>query len=439
MKIGDFAKLGRVSIKALRYYDTFGLLRPDQIQWRTGYRSYSPDQLPRLNRILALKDLGFSLDEIKRLLNDELPALRLREMLRSRREEIARQIQTNQATLDQVEARLTLIEREGALPRYEVLLKEVPPTWIAAVKGSFSTYEEAASTFAGLFQALAAFLRKQGVRSTGPAMALYQETEGPEGIPVEAALPLASSLPSRGEVSVRLLEGVERMASVVHRGTLSNLSEAYTDLFRWVEANGCPVAGSPRDLYLEFRPGGNPERFTTEIQLPVARKRKEIKRMEPKILRKESFKAVGMKYLGKNENNEISQLWDRFVPRIPEIRHLSAAMGEASFGLCYTLVDPSEPGEFSYIAALPVDQLADIPEGMVGVEVPAQTYAVAESHGLGEIGQTYDFLIKKWLPTSPYEAGKGPDFELYPMEFISEDPHSTFYIYYPIVPKASAS
>ena len=57
MKIGDFAKLGRVSIKTLRYYDTFGLLRPDQIQWRTGYRSYSPDQLPRLNRILALKDL----------------------------------------------------------------------------------------------------------------------------------------------------------------------------------------------------------------------------------------------------------------------------------------------------------------------------------------------------------------------------------------------
>lgn len=161
--------------------------------------------------------------------------------------------------------------------------------------------------------------------------------------------------------------------------------------------------------------------------------------MEPKILRKEAFKAVGMKYLGKNENNEISQLWDRFVPRIPEIRHLSAAMGEASFGLCYTLVDPSEPGEFSYIAALPVDQLADIPEGMIGVEVPAQTYAVAESHSLGEIGQTYDFLIKQWLPTSPYEAGKGPDFELYPMEFISEDPHSTFYIYYPIIPKAPAS
>ncbi len=267
-------------------------------------------------------------------------------------------------------------------------------------------------------------------------MALYHETEGQEGISVEAALPLASSLPSRGEVSVRLLEGVERMASVVHRGAFSNLSEAYHDLFRWVEENGYLAAGSPRELYLEFQPGGNPERFTTEIQLPVTRKRKDRKRMEPKILRKEAFKAVGMKYVGKNENNEISQLWDRFVPRMPEIRRLS--MKEDSFGLCYTLVDPSEPGEFSYIAALAVDQLTDIPDGMVGVEVPAQTYAVAESHGLGEIGQTYDFLIKQWLPTSSFEAGKGPDFELYPTEFTTEDPHSTFYIYFPIVPKPPA-
>lgn len=62
-----------------------------------------------------------------------------------------------------MEVRLTLIERKGALPRYEVLLKEVPPTWIAAVKGSLFTDEETASTFAGLFQALAAFLRKKGV------------------------------------------------------------------------------------------------------------------------------------------------------------------------------------------------------------------------------------------------------------------------------------
>ncbi len=435
MKIGDFAKLSRVSIKTLRYYDTFGLLRPDQIQWRTGYRSYSPDQLPRLNRILALKGLGFSLDEIKRLLNDGLPAPRLREMLQSRRDEIARQIQANQATLDQVEARLALIEREGALPRYEVLLKEVPPTWIAAVKGSLSTYEEAASTFEGFFQALSTFLRKQGVRSTGPAMALYHETEGQEGILVEAALPLASPLPSQGTVHVRLLEGAERMACVVHRGSFSALFEAYADLFRWVEANGCQVAGPPREIYLEFRPGGDPERFTTEIQIPVGAKKKEMRQLEPKILRRDAFKAVGMKYVGKNENNEISKLWDSFVPRIPEIRHLSVAMGEDSFGLCYTLANPSEPGEFAYIAALAVDQLADIPEGMVGVEVPAQTYAVAESHGLAEIGQTYDFLIKQWLPASSYDAGNGPDFELYPMEFTAGDPRSTFYIYYPIVPK----
>ena len=64
MRIGDFSKLSRVSIKALRYYDQMGMLKPIDVDRSTGYRSYSVSQLPRLNRILALKDLGLSLEQI---------------------------------------------------------------------------------------------------------------------------------------------------------------------------------------------------------------------------------------------------------------------------------------------------------------------------------------------------------------------------------------
>ena len=69
IKIGDFARLAEVSIVTLRHYDEIGLLKPVSVDKFTGYRYYSIEQLPRLNRILALKDLGFSLEQISTMLN----------------------------------------------------------------------------------------------------------------------------------------------------------------------------------------------------------------------------------------------------------------------------------------------------------------------------------------------------------------------------------
>lgn len=70
--IGDFARHGRVSVRMLRHYDTIGLLRPDRVDAATGYRYYEGGQLARLNRIVALKDLGFTLEQVGRILDDKV-------------------------------------------------------------------------------------------------------------------------------------------------------------------------------------------------------------------------------------------------------------------------------------------------------------------------------------------------------------------------------
>lgn len=80
-KVGDFAKVSRVSVKALRYYDERGLFKPVHVDQVNGYRYYSIDQLPRLNRILALKDLGLSLDQIGVILDKQLTPMELQGML----------------------------------------------------------------------------------------------------------------------------------------------------------------------------------------------------------------------------------------------------------------------------------------------------------------------------------------------------------------------
>jgi len=81
LKIGEFSKIAQVSIKTLRYYDQIGLLNAAHIDRFSGYRYYTLSQLPRLNRILALKDLDFSLDQVHELLKTDLSAASLQKLL----------------------------------------------------------------------------------------------------------------------------------------------------------------------------------------------------------------------------------------------------------------------------------------------------------------------------------------------------------------------
>ena len=115
LKIGDFAKLAQVSTKTVRHYDKKGLLKPAWIDRFTGYRYYTVSQLAQLNRILALKDLGFSLAQIQQMLSEPLSLDELRGMFRLKHAELARHIAEEQARLERISDRLAQIEQEETL------------------------------------------------------------------------------------------------------------------------------------------------------------------------------------------------------------------------------------------------------------------------------------------------------------------------------------
>ncbi len=131
IRIGDFARLSQVSIVTLRHYDEFGLLEPIAVDPVTGYRYYSVGQLPRLNRILSLKDFGFSLEQIRDVLKDGVTLEQLHGMLRLKRAEVERRLTDEQERLARIEARLRQIEQENTMPDYEVVLKNVAPILVA--------------------------------------------------------------------------------------------------------------------------------------------------------------------------------------------------------------------------------------------------------------------------------------------------------------------
>src|SRR5690242_20467613 len=127
IRIGDFSRLSRVSIKTLRYYDEMGLFKPIEVDRFTGYRYYSASQLPRLNRVLALRDLGLSLEQIVQVLDEGVSAEQIRGMLRLKRAELMQHIAEEQPRLARVEARLNAIELEGTMPDYDVVIKQIEP------------------------------------------------------------------------------------------------------------------------------------------------------------------------------------------------------------------------------------------------------------------------------------------------------------------------
>jgi effector-binding domain-containing protein len=269
LKIGDFSKFGRVSIKALRYYDEIGLLKPVTVDQLTGYRYYSADQLVRLNRIVGLKDLGLSLDEISCMLKDNLPTYKLMELLQAKQKEIIDRLREEEARLKRVEEWLKKIEKEGAMPDYDVVIKKIEAQTVASVRDVIPTYGD----IGRLFGLLGPFLGRHRVKVTGPAMAIYYDHEYREkGVDVEVAVPVAGNVTGTQKVTIGQLPGVEQAACLIHKGPYDKFHLAYKALMAWVEANKYQIIGPNREIYLKG-PGrfikGNPAEYITEIQLPV--------------------------------------------------------------------------------------------------------------------------------------------------------------------------
>jgi DNA-binding transcriptional MerR regulator len=267
-KIGEFSRFSQVSVKTLRYYDQIGLLKPAEVDRFTGYRYYSADQLPRINRILALKDLGLSLDQIAQLLKENLTPEQIRGILRLKQVEIQQRVQEEGARLARVEWRLKQIEREETMPTQEVVLKKVPPIVVASVRDTVPT-----TGIGQLFGEIFAHLGQHTVNPAGPTMGIYYDEEfHEEAVDIEAAVPVSGPLPGGERVKCRDLPAVEEAACIFHPGTFDTLAGTYGQLMAWVEANGYRMAGPIREVYVQWaEPGGDPSTNVTEIQLPVAK------------------------------------------------------------------------------------------------------------------------------------------------------------------------
>lgn len=264
LKIGEFSTLARVSIKALRYYDELGLLRPVHVESVSGYRYYSAEQLPRLYRIIALKDLGFPLESIAQALERGVSATELRGMLMLRRAEQQLLVQEEQERLARLEASLRLIEQEGKMPD-DVILKEVAPQWMVSLRENIPAYR----AIGGLFGKFYGLLGPLGLKGEGIAL-IHDREFKEQDIDAEVGILLAEPARVPGPLMTYELPAAT-VASIVHHGAFSRVSEASVAILRWIEANGYRKNGPVRELFLRISAPVNrdDQSNVTEIQVPV--------------------------------------------------------------------------------------------------------------------------------------------------------------------------
>lgn len=139
--IGDFAKLARVSTRVLRHYDRIGLLNPAHVDPQTGYRYYGASQLAEVNRIVAMRDLGFGLTDIGEMTHNELTPPELRSMLSSRQEQIAAELEAAAQRLRRIDARITQLE-EGAFS-VDLAPRSIPAQTVWTMPYETANIEEA--------------------------------------------------------------------------------------------------------------------------------------------------------------------------------------------------------------------------------------------------------------------------------------------------------
>ncbi|MDP9332852.1 MAG: MerR family transcriptional regulator [Actinomycetota bacterium] len=270
LSIGEFAQLGQVSPRTLRHYNDVGLLVPDRIDPSTGYRSYRIGQLARLHRILALRDLGFRLDQIGAVVDGNLGVEALRGMLRLRQAQIEATVAEEQARLGRVEARLRFLERSNTMPVPDVVVKMTQPLTVAeatAVAPGFGPVLN--KTFQALVPRVLEHLQRVDARA-GMMVGWYEEPRDDGSLVAHVGFEIYDRAVASGDgVSVITLPVVE-VASVVHHGSMKDIVPVYEALVEWIEDSGYRLGGRSRELYLEFHEDDH-SRNVAELQMPIAR------------------------------------------------------------------------------------------------------------------------------------------------------------------------
>ena len=272
-RIGEFSKIAQVPASLLRYYDEIGLFKPMESDRYTSYRYYSVHQLTQLNRILALKDLGFSLDQVRRLIEDQVSAEEIRGMLSLKKAQIEQTIQSETVRLQAVESRLQQLERKGKFQDDDVVLKSLQVQQFLSLRRTFQGLKESLAIISDMSQTVTKQIEAKSLGHFAAVIhnELYEDHDWDIefGFFLNHDLDVTVPLSNGSQMQVRELSSVEKAVTAVRFGGPENGHLSYSAIGTWVETHHYKLIGPGREIFIVPPRPGHESEMVVEIQLPV--------------------------------------------------------------------------------------------------------------------------------------------------------------------------
>ncbi|MDF2546339.1 MAG: merR [Anaerosolibacter sp.] len=270
LKIGDFSKLSKISIRMLRYYDELGILNPEYINKESGYRYYSPEQLSLAFRIQALKDMGFSLDTIQDILKTYDDIDNLKRYLLLRYDEMEIEVMEKQSKLKLLKSIINRIGKDCDYMKYNVVIKELPSRYVASLRGILPGNQQDGL----LWDKLSKQIESQKVEYTSPCFPVtiyYDEGYKEKDVDVEIQISVNGKYIDTEDVRFITTEPMT-VASVIITGSYEQLPEANEAVAKYISDNEFTMSGPMFNIY-HVNPGMemNSGNWITEICYPVTK------------------------------------------------------------------------------------------------------------------------------------------------------------------------
>ncbi len=271
LRIGDFSKLSRISIRMLRHYDEIGLLVPENIDTFTNYRYYSENQLPVANRITSLKDMGFSLAAIIEIMRSYDDIKTFRKFLELKQLEVREQSDLITHRLRLLETAIERLRKGDTIMNYNVTLKELPERYVASVRKVIPSYDKEGVLWGILMQETA----ELQMQDSNPCytLAIFHDKEFKESnVDVEVQKSVKGNYKNTENVVFKT-EIPVLIASATYKGSYEMMSEVNEAVANWVKDNGYVFDGSAFNIYhVSPHETQNPDDYVTEVCYPVRKK-----------------------------------------------------------------------------------------------------------------------------------------------------------------------
>jgi len=267
IRIGEFSKICKITVKTLRYYDKVDILKPSYINPNNGYRYYEIAQINKMILIQNLKTMGFRLDEISFIIKSSLNMNQIADLLERKKDEVEKNILLEKTKLLKLNNFIKKLEEGNIMEN--VKIKTLPKVIVASMRLIIKNYNE----LYRIAPEMGKKMESHGAVCQEPfyCFNIYHDKEyKEENIDIEICESVVKKLENRDGIEYKIVDQVKKAACIEHKGPYENLIESYKKILEWIEENGYEIAGNERESYIDGCWNKNdPKDWLTEIQIPI--------------------------------------------------------------------------------------------------------------------------------------------------------------------------